>query len=209
VAVVPQFPLGTVLLPTMVLPLHVFEPRYRALVHDVLAGSGEFGVPLIERGWEVGGGDVRSDVGTIARVVEAGELPDGRWGLVAVGVRRYRVLRWLEDDPYPRAEIEDWPDEEADVDPSDYEAAVGALRRTLAMASELGESTAPSTVQLSDDPATGSFQLAALAPVGPLDKQALLRAPSARDRIKAARRALVEVGEVLALRLAADDPPDP
>ena len=80
-----MFPLGTVLLPGAVLPLHVFEPRYRTLVADCLAGEPEFGVVLIERGSEVGGGDVRRDVGTVARIVEVAELPDGRSALVTVG----------------------------------------------------------------------------------------------------------------------------
>ena len=65
-----MFPLGTVLLPGAVLPLHVFEPRYRALVADCLAGEQEFGVVLIERGSEVGGVDVRRDIATVARIVE-------------------------------------------------------------------------------------------------------------------------------------------
>src|SRR3546814_2588594 len=106
----PMFPLGSVLFPSLVLPLHVFEPRYRALVRDVLDGDGEFGVCLIERGAEVGGGDVRTDIGTVARVHEARELPDGRWALVAVGERRIVVERWLPDDPYPRADVRDLPD---------------------------------------------------------------------------------------------------
>src|SRR5688572_25865098 len=105
-----MFPLGSVLVPGMVLPLHVFEARYRALVRDCVAGDGEFGVVLIERGSEVGGGDVRTDVGTVARIVQADEMPDGRFALGAVGVRRVRVQRWLDDDPYPRAELADWPD---------------------------------------------------------------------------------------------------
>src|SRR5436190_21485028 len=111
--VMPMFPLGSVLMPSTFLPLHVFEPRYRALVHDCLAGEGEFGVVLIARGSEVGGQDVRTDVGTVARIVPAQELPDGRWAIAAVGVRRARVVRWLPDGPYPMAEVEDWPD----VDP--------------------------------------------------------------------------------------------
>ena len=65
-----MFPLGKVLVPGEVLPLHVFEPRYRQLVVDLLAADDrppEFGVVLIERGWEVGGGDARTDIGTVAR----------------------------------------------------------------------------------------------------------------------------------------------
>ena len=93
-----MFPLGSVLFPSLVLPLHVFEPRYRALITDVLAGDAEFGVCLIERGSEVGGDDVRLGVGTVAHVQEAAELPDGRWALIAVGTRRIVVDEWLPDD---------------------------------------------------------------------------------------------------------------
>src|SRR2546427_2200311 len=105
----PMFPLGTVLLPYVVLPLRVFEPRYQALTRHVLAGTREFGVVLIERGFEVGGGDERFDVGTVARILEAAEAPDGRWRLLTVGSRRIRVEQWLEDDPYPRAMVLDLP----------------------------------------------------------------------------------------------------
>ena len=72
-----MFPLGGVLLPGAVLPLHVFEPRYRQLVVDCLAdddGDPEFGVTLIERGSEVGGGDQRTDVGVVARMVRVEAL---------------------------------------------------------------------------------------------------------------------------------------
>ena len=103
----PMFPLGSVLVPSMVLPLHVFEPRYLALVKDCLAGDREFGVTLIERGSEVGGGDIRAMAGTMAEIVRSEEYDDGRWGLVAVGVRRIRVLGWRPDAPYPVAEVED------------------------------------------------------------------------------------------------------
>ena len=96
-----MFPLGTVLFPYALLPLHVFEPRYRLMMRHVLDGDREFGVVLIERGSEVGGGDTRFDVATVARVVQAAELPDGRYALATVGMRRVRVERWLDDDPYP------------------------------------------------------------------------------------------------------------
>lgn len=68
---IPMFPLGTVLLPGAYLPLHVFEPRYRRLVQACLEGSPEFGVVLIERGSEVGGGERRFDVGCVARILSA------------------------------------------------------------------------------------------------------------------------------------------
>lgn len=198
-----MFPLGTVLLPGAFLPLHVFEPRYRALVHDCLAGDPEFGVALIERGHEVGGGDSRFDVGCVARILEAGELPDGRFALATVGQRRIKVDRWLEDDPYPRAEVTDWDDPPATgADADERDAATADLRRVLAMAAELGEQVPPATaVELADDVTTASYQLAALTPVGPLDRLALLAAPSVADRLALVRRLLADVEGVLASRL--------
>src|SRR6476646_7825142 len=105
--VIPMFPLGTVLFPHALLPLRVFEPRYRVMTERVLKAEREFGVVLIERGSEVGGGDTRFDVGTVARVVRAQELPDSGYALATVGLRRIRVTRWLPDDPYPLAEVTD------------------------------------------------------------------------------------------------------
>ena len=198
----PMFPLGTVLLPGVFLPLHVFEPRYRALVHDCLAGTPEFGVALIERGQEVGGGDSRFDVGCVARIVEAGKFPDGRWALGTVGVRRIRVVEWLTDDPYPRAMVEEWPDPDPPADAEQRrDEAVAALRRVLAMAAELGESVAPAIVEVDDDPTVASHQLAALAPIGPLDRLALLAAPGVGERYGVLLQALADAETVLATRL--------
>ncbi len=198
-----MFPLGTVLFPSAVLPLHVFEPRYRALVADCLAGDGELGVVLIERGSEVGGGDVRTDVGTVARIVEAAELEDGRWALVTVGTRRIRVSAWLDDDPYPRAEVEDWADPEPLPGHDDAcERALHLLRRALALKAELGEQAAPATVELASDLVLAGYQAAALAPVGPLDQQRLLAAPTPDERASLLSELLADEVEVLGLRLA-------
>jgi Lon protease-like protein len=198
-----MFPLGMVLFPGQILPLHVFEPRYRALVQDCLAADREFGVVLIERGSEVGGNDVRTDIGTMARILEAEELPDGRWVLATVGVGRIDVEEWLPDEPYPRAVASPWPDRppEGDLE-APYAEAVGLLRRALALRAELGEATVPSTVQLADEPALGSFHVAALAPLGPLDQQRLLAAPGPDRRLELATELLTEEIDVLTQRLA-------
>jgi Lon protease-like protein len=198
-----MFPLGTVLLPGGVLPLHVFEPRYRALVHDCLAGDQEFGVVLIERGSEVGGDDVRSDLGTMAGIVQARELPDGRWSLITVGQRRIRVERWLEDDPYPRAEVTDWPDPDPSADLSGpVDDAVRMLRRVLALATEAGDPGPPATVSLAADPVVAAYQAASLAPLGPLDRQRLLGASDAASRVALLHDLLADAAELLELRLA-------
>ncbi len=199
-----MFPLGAVLFPGLMMPLHVFEPRYRALVDVCLAADPpELGVVLIERGSEVGGADVRTHVGTVARIAEAARFDDGRWALAAVGVRRLRVQRWLDDDPFPRAEVHDWPDPEpvATLD-DDYTEVAALLRRSLALKAELGEEAAPATVTLIADPVVGSYHAAALAPVGPADQQRLLEAPDATTRLSLLRSLLSEETEWLSRRLA-------
>jgi uncharacterized protein len=204
----PMFPLGTVLFPHMVLPLHVFEPRYRALMQDVLDGDGEFGVVLISRGQEVGGGDLRTDVGTVARVVQAEELEDGRWLTIAVGTRRVRVDRWLPDDPYPLAVVEDLLEptaEEADDGTDELLAATTArLRRVLAMQAELGEDTLPSTFELAEEPAVVGWQLAVVAPLNPLDAQRILAADGPRERLELLAEALEGLEAAYRFRLSGD-----
>lgn len=203
--VLPMFPLGNVLVPTAMLPLHVFEDRYRAMIADVLADDGEFGVVLIERGVEVGGGEVRSDLGTVARVLRAEELDDGRWVVVCVGARRIRVVRWLEDDPYPRAEVEDAP-ELTDGDGSAARgAAVAALRRVLALASELGLDAASATTPIAEDAPTASYNVLALSPLGPLDRHRLLGIDDAVERLRRTEEELAEVEGDLLARLRLDE----
>lgn len=200
----PMFPLGSVLLPSMALPLHVFEDRYRALVDRVLASDpAEFGVALIERGSEVGGGDVRVVEACTARVLEASQAPDGRWALLCVGERRVRVRRWLPDDPYPLAEVEDWPDAPAAVDvrPA-LDRVEQQVRRVAALGSELGSPSLPEPLDLSDDPVLRSYQFGVLAPFGPLDRLAVLRASGPEERCALLSELLIEQEELLRARLA-------
>src|SRR5688572_18964988 len=201
----PMFPLGTVLLPFAHLPLHIFEPRYRALVKDVLAGDGEFGVVLIERGQEGGGGDVRFGVGTVARVTQTAELPDGRWLLDAVGTERFRITEGLRDDPYPLARIEAHEDEPSDTEAEAAErrtAVERLLRQVLALQVELGF-PAPSAVRtLEENPAVAAFEAAVLSPIGPMDTQKVLEAPSTAARLALLETLLTEARQFLSNRIA-------
>lgn len=198
-----MFPLGSVLVPGMALPLHVFEPRYLALVEACLAGEPEFGVVLIERGSEVGGGELRRDVGTVARILEAVRFDDGRWGLGCVGVRRIRVDHWMADDPYPQAEVEDWEDDPPEADVADTVRVVTRkLRAVLATAAELGLPAAPATIELSDDPTLASYQATAVAPFGPADMHRLLLEPGPSARLAALGQMLDEEAGFLDQRLA-------
>jgi uncharacterized protein len=215
----PMFPLGTVLLPHMVLPLHIFEPRYRTLIRDVLDGDREFGVTLITRGHEVGGGDERADVGTVARVLQAEELDDGRWLVVSVGVRRVRIRTWLEDRPYPHAVVEDLVDEELRVDlPAAATPETGGvaldpatesrLRRVLAMYAELGYEGVPATLDVDPDPTVASWQVAVAAPLTPFDAQRVLATDSCRERLALLDELLRDLEEVLGLQLRSEEDPE-
>ena len=204
-AVMPMFPLGTPLLPGSVLPLHVFEPRYRQMVREILADDvdpPEFGVVMIERGREVGGGDERSTIGTIARIVDIEVTPDGRYALAAVGAERLRVVAWLPDDPYPVADIDRWPDDDrgAVPTPDTIEALHVRVREINALVRELGELSPPPDTEISDDPGLALFHLAALSPLGAADRQRILSAPGSAERVVALREALDDAAAVLEFR---------
>ncbi|MCR5977711.1 peptidase S16 [Gordonia jinghuaiqii] len=111
-----MFPLGTALLPSAELPLRIFEPRYRQMLSDHVDTSADpptasFGVVLIARGVEVGGGDVRCDVGAMAHAEITDRFPDGRADLTCTGTYRFRIVEWLPDDPYPRARVQRLPEQ--------------------------------------------------------------------------------------------------
>ena len=198
-----MFPLGTVLMPYGHLPLHIFEPRYRALTRDCLAGEREFGVVLIERGSEVGGGDTRFSVGTVARIVQAVELPDGRWLLDAVGTERIRVRRWLPDDPYPQAEVEAVEEAPAGPEAGELRDTVERLlRQVLALQVELGFPAPSATLQLDEEPARAAYQAAVLSPLGPMDAQRLLEEAGPDDRLRRLRSVLEEARDILGRRIA-------
>ena len=205
----PMFPLGSPLLPGAALPLHIFEERYRALARRCTDNEEPFGVVMIERGSEVGGGDVRADVGCLAMISQHQELPDGRWVMLATGGPRIRILEWLPDDPYPQAFIADWPDEPAEIDAQARRALVARLRRLRALASEIGAlgATAAESAAIDDrlahladdasDPTDWSFQLAGLVPAGPFDRHGMLCAPDPARRIEVISGVLDGVEELL------------
>ena len=198
-----MFPLEQAVLPTAVVPLHIFEPRYRAFAADVTPRSDpEFGIAPIERGREVGGDDVRADVAVVARVMQFEEYPDGRWAVISVATRRIRVHEWLADDPYPRALVEDWPDEDADdyldrLGPQPLAGVVDALDRIRWAVERLQPGRPVPAPDLSADPALATWEAAVFAQLTPYDATALLRVAGAAARLDAAERLLGERADVL------------
>jgi uncharacterized protein len=193
-----MFPLSAVLYPYAEIPLHVFEPRYRALTRDCLAGDSRFGIVLIERGSEVGGGDQRMAVGTRAVITKAAALSDGRWLLIVRGDARIRVGEWLEDDPYPLAMVEEWAPRVEPVAASQLRRAELSVRRTRGLLSESGVAPAiPADMQFDDDPDIAAWQFCGEAPLNMMDAQRVLLAPGTAARVDL----LIELTEAMELDL--------
>ncbi|WP_344737096.1 LON peptidase substrate-binding domain-containing protein [Microbacterium awajiense] len=176
---VAMFPLGSVLFPYTPLALRVFEPRYLTMIGRLLDVEGpEFGVVLIERGHEAGGGDERAEIGVRARVlrIDAGAAD---LHVIAVGGERIAIDRWLEDDPHPLAEVSpiaalEWDDALAPL----LGEAERVVRRLATLASVLDEARWDPGSELSDDPVESAWQLAAMAPLGEYDRYRLLGSTS-------------------------------
>lgn len=203
-----MFPLGAVLFPHMPLRLRVFEQRYLVMLAEMLKNDdARFGVVLIERGHEVGGGEHRFGVGTVAEITQLG-AQDGFVGLVAQGGERFEVAEWLGDAPHPRADVRPLPP--LVWDPAATEArdrTEQLVRRTLALASEFDEQVWSADIELSADPLEACWQLAAIAPVGALDQLKLLRAATVAELLELVGTLTTEAAEGFTAAWP-DDPPD-
>jgi Lon protease-like protein len=198
----PLFPLGTVLLPGLLLPLHVFEDRYRALVRDLVDAPEEargFGVVAIREGREVGDGGIRSlhPVGCLADLRQVEPHPDGRFDIVATGARRFRIDSVdATSQPYLQAEVEflDEPDgEAAPVLAGTVAMLWGAYRQALT-------GTRPEDAdELPDEPVVLSYLVAAATILDLRDKQRLLEEPDTTSRLR--RELAILRREAIVLRL--------
>ena len=191
----PIFPLSLVAFPGLNVPLHIFEERYRALVRDLLAlpdpAERLFGIVTIREGYEVGNHEARSmyRTGCLVRLTEVEPYADGRYDVVAVGMRRVRVVATDTGAPYLRAEVEPLDTDEG-LSPDtareaaralalfgDYRSAVSALRGDDVM-----------TGALPRDPEMLSYVLASTCSLTVPERQQLLESPGTADRLKLLQR---------------------
>jgi Lon protease-like protein len=184
----------------------VFEERYIVMLSTILGDEPpEFGIVLIERGSEVGGGEHRFVVGTVAQISRV-ETSEGFIGLIAQGERRVQVVNWLDDDPFPRAEVRtvdelQWDDENQPL----LDRAEQVVRRTIARASEFVELQWPADIDLADDPIQACWQLAGIAPLGPLDQVRLLQSTNVAELLSAIIEMTESAAEMLTMNGAGDD----
>jgi len=191
----PLFPLGAVLYPGMLLPLHIFEERYRQLIRDLLDGTEgrRFGVIAIRKGRETGIDGVHSlyKVGCTAALRRVDRHDDGRFDIVAVGAQRFRLLRLDQTRPYLQGEVELLTEEP--TDPAAAGPAVrviqAAFREYLDALTEWGGATIR-LEELPDEPELLSFIVAAAMVIDLPERQAMLAESDTLRRL-AMQRALL------------------
>ncbi len=186
---IPLFPLHVVLFPGMMLPLHIFEERYREMIKACLEGDPRFVVALIREGREVGGRATVHEVGTVARIVSVSSLEDGRMDISVLGVQRARILRVDEQMPFLRADV----DLLAHAD-EDRERLRGAASRVLGL---LEQYYARMGIEYEIDPEVaaqpqGLSYVAGVLGLPDERKQRLLEEPSGLRRLSAVERFLTE-----------------
>lgn len=186
---IPLFPLGTVLFPGLLLPLHVFERRYRDLVRDLLTAPDEqrrFGVVAIREGREVGADGIRAlyPVGCVARLRRVDPYDDGRFDIVSTGAQRFRLLSVDTALPYLRAEVElldEAPGEAADAAAAGVRALFDVYRRAVG---------AQPAEDLPTEPDVLSYLVAATMVLDLPDRQILLEQPDTTLRLRQELRLL-------------------
>ncbi|MCS7003560.1 MAG: LON peptidase substrate-binding domain-containing protein [Dehalococcoidia bacterium] len=181
----PLFPLNTILFPGGQIPLHIFEPRYRAMIGRCLDENLPFGIVLIDEGHEVGAPAKPYTVGTVASIAQIERLDDGRYNLIAVGLKRFRILREIPGTPYLQAQVELFTD--ADTAPVP-EATVAELTALFAnyvdRLRELSQNKLDPIDLPSDSEDLGWF-IAATLPVPLSEKQQLLEIDRLDERLAA------------------------
>jgi uncharacterized protein len=186
----PLFPLGTVLVPSMTLPLHIFEPRYRQMIAACLEHDRRFGVVLIREGEEVGETALPFDVGTIAEIVASTRLPDGRMNLITEGRQRFRVLERFYDRTYLHGTVEilDEPLGLPENTMPLADQARGLVVRYLHALLQQAREDEDVEIELPDGPVDLSYRFAGLwqqiHSSSVLELQTLLEATSAEDRLR-------------------------
>jgi Lon protease-like protein len=206
-----MFPLERAMLPGEELPLRIFEPRYSALVADCLAmDDPAFGVVMIAAGREVGGGDMRSDVGTLAHITEVADFGDGRYRLNCVMAERIRVREWHPDDPYPQAAIEVWPDEpgeavDADAIRSVEDRMIALFERIAnAQGADINARDIVAGADAAPDAAMWLYALTTRLPMGEADRYSVLAAPTVAARLAALGDAVETVTAIVEFQQSGD-----
>jgi len=179
----PLFPLGTVLFPGRLLPLHIFEERYRQLVRDLLVGPHEsraFGVVAIREGREVGADSIRAlhRIGCVARLRGIEPYDDGRFDVATSGSQRFRLLAVDDSRPYLQGDVEMLGEPAGNP-------GTGLAARVAAAYADYREALGVADAEPAEDAQALSYAVAAGAVLDLTDRQRLLEAPDTASRLRA------------------------
>ncbi|MDX2040188.1 MAG: LON peptidase substrate-binding domain-containing protein [Acidobacteriota bacterium] len=198
--IIPIFPLPLVQFPGAVTPLHIFEPRYRQMIKDLMAGDKTFGI--IYRNDETMMDFEQLPPGSIGCAVEIAvqqEMPDGRSNLLCVGVSRFSLVAYVEGEPYEQAQVEFFDDDIAFDDLSvEISQAKNLFQRLSGIIRKLkGEKDEEEDLMpdLPDDPQALSFILAAYLDIEISDKQDLLEMTDTAERLREVIRLLENLAD--------------
>ena len=181
----PLFPLNTVLFPSLPLPLHIFEERYKLMIGTCVVTDNLFGVCLIKEGVEVGGPAEPFEIGTVARIAEVERLPDGRMNLMTFGTQRFRLDEVIQREPYLVGRVVVL---EPSVEPAADELVADVADRLLRYLREVrGAARLPDRGELLADVDRLSYLAAATLGLPARERQSFLEIDSAVDRLQQAR----------------------
>jgi len=166
------FPLNTVLFPGQLLPLHIFEPRYKQMIGECIQHGRPFGVVLIRSGEEVGAEAEPHEVGTTAHIVQVEHTTDERMNILCVGSARFRIAETFHDKPYLTGQIELWPWEPFAAGSADVDRVQRQLDRYVQILAEMTDSKLE--VELPSEPAALANVAASVLQIDSAEKQRLL-----------------------------------
>lgn len=183
--VLPQFPVGSVYMPSMPVQLRVFEPRYLNLMGELMSSDEPlFGIPLHPQRVAPGQAPEQLSVGTLTHIDDFG-MTEEFIGITGTATKRYVITTWLEPDPYPRAEVEFLPeltwDDRLESQKIQLELEV---RNLLSRASRYGQLLWGADTEISADPVAGTWQLAGILPLADEQSHILLYSESMEDLIE-------------------------
>lgn len=183
---IPLFPLNAVLFPHMPMALHIFEDRYRRMMHDCLEQGTTFGVIAIREGREIGPRAEPYEVGTLAQLRAADPLPDGRYNIVVVGASRFHVETLSRELPYLTGSVNYLLDAPSSPNAATLAKLVTDRFRSYARTlSALQQNTERTDIELPDDPELLSYLVAAALHVSVAERQRLLEIDSTDERLSA------------------------
>ncbi len=192
---IPVFPLPLVLLPFEMLPLHIFEPRYKEMLADIAVGKNLFGVSLFEPANQLDDKPSVGSVGCVAEIRESSIVEDGRSNILTVGVQRYRITGYgAQVTPYLVADIEFF-DDDNDKSPRIEEIAdevFELFRRVAGAAHKLSGRTDPFPDVPKAPPEQLSFLVAAAFSLDTASKYELLEMRSTAERLERDRKILTD-----------------